>query len=880
MSTPWFLRRRWRLVAAFALLVDLTLGVVSAGMAIGAGGATSTGTDRTGQSVAAASSAVTVGWTDQRDTYDPHWSASADDPEDPNQQLFKNLQVTVGQTTGLTDQGLKVTWSGARPTGSGGGQDYLQIMQCWASKGAAPTPQQCEWGTPNPALSGLVGPAAATRTLTTGSDADPRQSLGDAYTHKPFGQQSQNLVPFWSVTDPRQEDLGWTNDSNHLPPFNAAQSNEVTFARTASDGTGQYIVNLQSALTSPYIGCGDPRNTAKGDTCWLVVVPRGEYNVNGTDATKEYQNGDAASPYVDGSPLTASVWQDRIQVPLSFTPTGSSCNLGSTAVRTAGSELVASAFSSWQSALCGADGSGPLFTFSDIGDPEARTAVTSGSANSPSMDFVSSPVASSDTGGATLDYAPVADSSLVFTYMIDKNFSADATPSEKASNGTLVTNLRLDARLVAKMLTQSYKNDTPGDGLGAGATVPAGNWDSVIDDPEFRQLNPDFKDFYDKAAPEGLIVPFGDSDAASALWAWLRSDTAARNFLAGKPDPWGMRVNSAYKDLNLDSDATVDSFPKADPSLFRTGDAPAPGFGTLDMLPYANTFADAAVRTVTANAGAKTFWDETKLPPQYVAKGAEQPGSRFEIAVTTSQAAALYGLPVASIVSDPQDGDAGTAPTADSMLKELAAASVPSGVDGVSTVDPTRPVAGGYPLTMRTYAAIDVCAAGTTELADYAAFLDYASGKGQEQGNDQGQLPPGYAPLSAADRKQTAKVAAGLRSEVKDPKCPSSPSAGSTPTTPASPAPPATGTGTGTGTGVTGLGVTGGSVGTPPGGTAPAADTSSAPTTNADALPGHITPAAYISPMARWALLAALCFAVPCLVGGPSFLAAARRRAP
>ncbi|HJQ06257.1 MAG TPA: hypothetical protein VJ872_12470 [Nocardioides sp.] len=873
MTTPWFLRRRWRTLAAVALLLDLCVGVFATAMAVGgSGGRTSTGSDHVARTTATAPSNVTVPWTDQRSTYDPDWSAGSPDPQDPNQKLFKDLQVTVAQTTSLTDQGLKVSWTGGTPTGSGGGQDYLQIMQCWASKSSGPTPQQCQWGTPNPSLSGVVGPAAATRALTSGADADPKQSLGPDYTHKPFGQIAQNLVPFWSVNDPAKSSLGWTNDNAHKPPFDASLSNEVTYATTAADGTGQYIVNLQSALTAPYLGCGDPRYTAQGKSCWLVVVPRGEYNVNGTDATTAYQNGDTSSPYTAGSPLSASVWQDRIQIPLSFTPTGSNCNLSKTGVETAGTDLFTMAFSSWQAALCKSDGSGPLFTYAAIGDPPARTAVTAGS---PNMDFVASPVDPAQTNGATLAYAPVTTSSLVFSYLIDKNYSSNATPAEKATNGTLVTNLRLDPRLVAKMLTQSYRNDTPGDGRGTGATVPAGNPDSVIHDPEFLQLNPSFKNFFPNSAPEGLIVPFGDSDAAATVFAWLRADTAARNFLAGKADPWGMRINAAYKSLDLGTDTTIDSFPKADPSQFQAGDAPPPGYGTIDMLPYASSFADSAVRTVLANAGNRTFWDNTKTPPQYVAKGAAQPGTRFEIGLTTSQSAALYGLPVAWLVDDAQDDSAGVAPTVGAMQTQIAGASVPSAVTGVSTVDATAPVDGGYPLTLRTYAVVNVCSSSLSQLSGYASFLDYAAGAGQTSGNDQGELPAGYAPLSTADRKQAKAVATQLRSEVSDPQCDSHKSTTSSP----SPTPTTSAGGTGSTGGTTG----GGSV--PSGGLAPSGPgaSSSDPgvvTTNADALPGGITPAAYISPVARWSVLAALCFALPCLVMGPTFLGAARRRTP
>jgi hypothetical protein len=44
-------------------------------------------------------------------------------------------------------------------------------------------------------------------------------------------------------------------------------------------------------------------------------------------------------------------------------------------------------------------------------------------------------------------------------------------------------------------------------------------------------------------------------------------------------------------------------------------------------------------------------------------------------------------------------------------------------------------------------------------------------------------------------------------------------------------------------------------------------------------VPGGLTPAAYITPAVRYALLAALCFALPCLLGGPALVASARRMA-
>ena len=544
--------------------------------------------------------------------------------------------------------------------------------------------------------------------------------------------------------------------------------------------------------------------------------------------------------------MSASAWQNRIQVRLGFSPIGASCQLGASAVRTAGTEMISGAFASWQAALCGL---GTTFGYSEITDNQARTALTTGGT---AMSFMATPPNPSAMGGASVKYGPVSASGIVISYLIDKNYTQNKANPDLGANGTLVTNLRLTPLIVAKLLTQSYRSDTPGDGRGAGATVPASNPDSLLQDRDFLALNPDFKYFYPTQIPDGLIVPFGDSDAAAKVWAWLRSDPQANSFLAGNPVD-GATINSAYKSLNLATDTTVDSFPKNDSSTFRTGDWPAPGYGTLDMRPYANDFTDGAFRTVTANAGKRTNWDITLVPPQATSVGPQVPGTRFTFAITTSQAAALYGLPTAAFVSSPTDTSPGVSATPSSMAEGFAG------------------VTGGYPLTMKTYAAVNVCQTPLSELAADAKFLDYAAGSGQTSGTKLGQLPLGYVPMTSSDTAQTSVMAAALRAEVTSPKCashlnPSAPSGGTTGVS----TPGSSGSGAGTSIG-TGSSTPAGGVTTPGGRTATAAAKSTA-------LPGGITAAAYVTPAGQYALLAALCFFVPCAIAGPSLLLAARKR--
>lgn len=846
MQTLWFLRGWRKYVASVLLLADLSLGCFSTAMAVSASNPTA----------ATTSSAVTVNWTDGRHAYDSAYTSPTQlDPNDPNQPLFKNLKVTVSQTQDLTDQGLQVAWTGGVPTGSAGAPgDYMQIMQCWGSAGASsPTPQQCQWGAPNQSIAAQMGLSAASRDLLLGTLADPKQlptgNCTAQFSHAQFGQRPGCTVPFWSITDPTKSALGWTNDQYNLPPFGPAQSNEVSYARTASDGSGQYIFNLQSALSAPYLGCGNPAEAATGKTCWLVIVPRGEYDLNGDQASQQAQGGPYGSNYnyVAGSPLSASAWQNRIQVQLHFSPIGASCQLGATAVRSAGTELISAAFSSWQAALCDR---GTTFGYSEITDTQARTALASGGT---AMSFMVDPPDASKTAGATLKYAPVASSGLVISYLIDKNYTQNRANPDRGANGTLVTNLRLTPLIVAKLLTQSYKSDTPGDGKGVGATVPSTNPDSLLQDQDFLQLNPDFKYFYPTQIPDGLIVPFGDSDAANKIWAWLQADPQAKSFLEGNQVD-GATINGAYKGLDLGS-STVNSFPKNDQSTYRTGDWPAPGYGTLDMRPYATDFADGAFKTVTANSGKKTNWDITLTPPQATSVGAQVPGTRFEMALTTTEAASLYGLPTAALVTSPADTSAGVSATATTMAQGLAG------------------IAGGYPLTMRTYAAVNVCTTALSDLTADAKFLDYAAGSGQISGTRLGQLPLGYVPLTSADVAQTSTMAAALRSEVASPKCPShQASSGSG----GGQAHGSTGSSTGGGGTSTGTGSS-----TPAGGTTTATGTGKTPAAalKSTVLPGGITAAADVTPAGQYALLAALCFFVPCAIAGPTLLLAGRRSA-
>lgn len=580
------------------LLADLALGVIFAGNAVSAAHAAddalSTSVTSPQPQAIITSSAATQNWLD-----------TTRDSTDPNYAAFQNLSVTVGQTTDLTYQGLTINWSGGGATSASEfAHDYLQIMQCWDDGSGTAKPQNCQWGAPATSFASVMGLNAGNRSLSENEDSAQAYS---GIFQIPAPARNPNLrafqVPFTSVGGAS------TFDVNTF--FSSTSSNEVSGATTSADGTGTVLFEVQTSLEAPHLGCG-ARNETTGEIrdCWLVVVPRGQYSTDGTSYTT-HENSRLRT-----SPLSASNWADRFEFHLDFASVSSGCPIGASEERTVGNEMISEAFTSWQGALCA---SNRVFGFSQVGDDEARTQISSSISGASRIGFVNGPVSSEST--TKVSYAPVAQSALVIAYNIDYNLAGNST--RIAQNGRPVTNLKLSPRLVAKLLTQSYKNDVPN---GNNQSYLATNPRSLRHDPEFLELNPEFKDFLNSSEPDGMLLPLGNSDAFAQVWNWLKADTDARAFLSGAPDPWGMVINRYYADLNILDDTTINSFPKADQSTYREADyIPAPGFGSFELRPYVSDLAEGAKKVRRGDTGIKIFWDTTRAPAAFVSSGLQSP---------------------------------------------------------------------------------------------------------------------------------------------------------------------------------------------------------------------------------------------------------------
>jgi hypothetical protein len=762
---------------------------------------------------------------------------------------FANLKVTVNQTKQLLNQAVSVTWTGAPTplTSSGGTQvdgNFLEIFQCWGDPSPAttvagtpgPPPDNCEFGgnQSNPKFRSPVSSESeySTRIITRRAWPDfdratPPCTSGDGKpTVLPLGAtcvSAEGLVwmPFRAVdgtvtnasanltaANPYSTGQGgfWLN-----PSFTYYSTNEDDAALTHGGGVGSELFSVDTGLEAPGLGCGQvtqplPDGTKKTPQCWLVIVPRGTASQENPPGI-----GTAGSP-VETSPLTATSWQNRIAIPLDFKPVDSSCRIGADERRIAGSELASPAITNWQPTLCSTPGA-PPYNYVSISDNLARSQLTSGVTGAPGMAVTSQPIDPTNVDPSNpVVYAPLTLSGVAIGFNLERVTGIDQTtglptdPGEVSLSGIRVAKINLTPRLVAKMLAESYQYQFIALSLRKGAVVPKGyewyltNPTDVVADPDFLQYNPEFRNLKpDRGVNTAhLVVEQPTADAANELWRWVLADPEAAQWLAGTPDPWGMRVNPVYSTnpaINPSGTGFATpvpyNFPVSDP--FCMTDAPPLTNGEtpralcmLDVAPYVNSMQVAALDTRVADDGAKTTEDVNQLSPDtaWVANGPQSAGQRAFFSVTDTASAARYGLQVASLsrAGDDNTDRSFIAPDANGLLAG-ARAMTASAVAGVLQPQPATTVAEAYPLTMLTYAATTPRSLDAQSRTDYANFVTYSVGPGQVPGLQFGALPPGYAPLPATLVAQATAAAALIKSGDPAPVQPATVATTSPPTT-------------------------------------------------------------------------------------------------
>ena len=635
---------------------------------------------------------------------------------------FSSLAVTVSQTKDLVNQIVKITWIGGTPTKPDFGGlniNYIQIMQCWGgTEQDGPPREQCQYGT---ARSATGGDNTASRQMTTSGVIDP---LEDKYEEYRSGALS--YIPFDSFTGKRT-----TGPRSEF--FDRNTSNESNHNRIRADGTGEEFFEIQTGVEAPGLGCGQVRN---GETplCWLVIVPRGSTEVDGEERGKLFRDP------LNTSPLLASNWANRIIFPLEFQPVGASCAIAATEVPLLGSDRISEAVSRWQPALC-QSGQGN-FSFTVLSDVTAREQLRAGGAKMMFLNYGVDP--KEEDPRRPIVYAPLATSGLTIAFNVQSQSSSQADPKVRARDGERLDNIKMTPRLVAKLLTQTYRFDA----------VPrpdkvANNPLDLAQDPEFLALNPQFKELRFPGLGRTLTT-IGQTDSARMIWEWIWADKEARSFLQGKPDQWGTVVNPDYKR----GEYPRSDFPRTDNTCMTYTDRVVP-VCTFDLFPFAGDLAAASRAASRGETLSRGLYDPTGIPPGYRTSPPQEPGRRAIIVISDTPLSDRFSLTPAALRNA-----AGEFVTASEQSMRIAAqAAQPTGAPGITQPDPARKVKGAYPLTSVTYAAVVPAYLSKEQAATYSEFITFAATRGQGLGNTIGSLPFGYVPLDSKSVKQAQDAA-------------------------------------------------------------------------------------------------------------------------
>ncbi|MFG6403655.1 hypothetical protein [Microbacterium sp. P04] len=690
---------------------------------------------------------------------------ASDYDKDAANSPFPELELTVSQTRGLISQGIEVGWTGGKestpPSSQTGGENFLQFAQCWGDDPANPGhPDRttCQYGafvSPGATRDGNRAPGSVTPEDEQYSTPD-NGSLDPGYTAIPF--KSANGETIAAVVDNKRVPGVNVNTNAYFTQYT---SNEIPWAGSGADGTGSTKFEVQTVVQAQGLGCGSRVTAADGSvsgaSCWLVAIPRG--------------TSDGGEASITASGLNSDVWKHHVAVKLDFRPVGINCEIGAAERQIAGSELIATAVGSWQPSLCAAPG-GDVYTI--ITGTESDALATANFATDTSALALTS-LPYSGEGTDNLVYAPIGLTAVSVAFAIDRFPKQDGTvPDEVLDKARLpFESMKLTPRLIAKLLTTSYRDSLPNDAdrthLGhkkGDEYVP--NPRNLLFDPDFLAIN-DAEWAQQAIAGVGIsdmLIPQGRSDVATMLWRYVMADADARAFLEGNPDPWGMVVNK-YSSTNGTINPTGtglslprDSFPKADPTEVAARDDGQTAINLVTWRPYTNNFDSSGYLTLRGDAQALGSWDAFGNPPRFSKVTRSLPGSQAVISVTDSSAAEKYQLVTASLKTP---SGSFVAPTTDSIAAAGAAMTASAAQPQVLGLDLGSPAvqaaSSAYPLSMPVYAAANPSLSDADMRASYASFIRFASTTGQNPGEQIGDLPAGYAPLPSAWRDQAAVAA-------------------------------------------------------------------------------------------------------------------------
>jgi hypothetical protein len=715
----------------------------------------------------------------------------------------RTIKVTVGSLVGLRDrQGVKVTWSGAHPTGAAvtdpnsataAVQEYpFVLMECRGvdstkvPRAKRLTPQSCWTQTSSERFTADYNTALPPWRLDRYAATGDRQPIVGRPKGMTGACSSVGLAEHWlPFVNPRGKSYamgpnGCGGTAPEAIPFssNLALPGNTTYAATTPNGRGSAIFNVRTADSNASLGCSTQVD------CALVVIP-----IMGISCDADGSGlppGDTSTPaqllaaagtcqrtgnYTPGQMYDPSIrpdqavtgslwwsesnWRNRLVFPMTFAPSSATCSITrGGGVQVYGSELLIQATEQWSPVFC-LDGKRTPVQHVQTGEPQARNLLKAGT-----IEAAMGSRAQEGGYGRPVVHAPIAMTGFAVTFQID------------GANGRPVKKLNLDARLLAKLLTESYPAVSP---VQSAYTALSGNPLNLAHDPEFQALNPGISSSVTTPTAATLLSLSSDSDVMTALTTYINDDPEARAWLDGKPDPWGMVVNPNYKGIAL----PVPNWPTLD--TYEPLDMYKPGLNDClaqNPVPYLPLVAAPSTRLSLISLAMQFSIAQSQvvcfLPSpipgnttgaKLVALGRQAPGFRFMIGVTSVADATRYAVPMAalqtnvakdapSLFTSPQ-GRTFVAPTQTSM-KAAAALMRPDKATTNWNLDydafhRDAAAAKAYPGTLVVYVDIPTSGLAADDAGAYADWMRYAVTLGQQQGDKVGQLPAGFVPLTERD---------------------------------------------------------------------------------------------------------------------------------
>jgi len=677
---------------------------------------------------------------------------------------FPSHQVTVtaDQTENLRGrQRILISWKGAQPSGgratnpygeNGLNQEYpVVIVQCRGTDDPAlPRAKQVR---PETCWTGSV----AERSQVTRSDGEAAwvhdvdatdEEKARVSGMDPFPSADEcptaDISPYFTKLTPFVSAKGRTYaacDADHMPPeaaVGAAFPPAEIAAFTDLDGTGSVQFEVRSDVENESLGCN--HTTA----CTIEVIPivgiscdqpsspmtisdkacrKGGRFAAGSSNFANDGVDQAVSPALWWSP---SNWKNRFSIPITFGLPPDTCDVLDPRAPTGfyGSELLAQAALQWAPAYC-LDKQRFKFQFNNMSDEAGWNLMEAGGG-------VAAEVSSEhDQRGANpIGYAPTAVTGFSIGYQMDK-----------PDNAGEVTELRLNARLLAKLLTQSYL----GSDLGRAHPGIGDNPLAIMNDPEFIELNPGLSQTSQEVGATVLSLS-NSSDVIEQLTEYIAQDEDAMDFIHGKADPWGMKVNPSYEDVTMPRPdwPLLDTYIPETESDCRKKN---PGVYFSQIAAPVTTLRKIAEALLDAWPNVQTRCDYDQSTGLYKLGRIDRQnyGTRFMLGIVSLGDAARYGLRSAELETKP-----GTyvGPTSRSLGAAVALTKQtkkhhPFVLDQADV----RRSATAYPGTMVVYTAARLQNLGQADADKVAQFIRISTSEGQRPGSGNGQLPEGFLPI-------------------------------------------------------------------------------------------------------------------------------------